>query len=345
MKLQVVDVVFASDAGYVDQLKISSFSSVYAHRRHGQVLRVHVLDCGIGDRAWLDYSRSLMSFAMRNEVRIEIKRHQIDMTRFSEFPSWTNGSRANWARILLPQLLADVDYCVYSDCDILFLDSPVGIVQELLDSKGALLVGHKNPYGTKGPDGQWFHNAGLPYVEDEYVCSGLIGMNLVGLRNENFIAAVSGFLAKHPNPVSVDQTVLNWFCHGRISLLSSGWGMFNHECHAMRTPVKAIHYSGGWPWCRVKNPYDWIGVYCSKDDIALWNDFRTQIVGLPKFQRAPILTRHKVCGLMALWTCRLLNAFGASFPGHPCFSEMIAMYCAKGTALVDARRRLFAELK
>ena len=53
------------------------------------------------------------------------------MKQFENFSGWTNGSKATWARLLIPNLLLDVDQCVYSDCDMLFIANPIEMLEPL----------------------------------------------------------------------------------------------------------------------------------------------------------------------------------------------------------------------
>ena len=242
--MSMTPIAFASDAQFVEQLKTASFSAVYACRNSPDGLDVHILDCGIDDGTWTKYERDIREFAEGCHSLLRLKRHVIDMRILKDCPGWTNGSRAAWARILLPEILSGDKSCVYSDCDILFVANPSSILFQLQDSD-ALMVGHRNPYGAIGPDGVWFKRMNLPYDPDTYLCSGLIGMDLESFRERKFKQEVFAFLRKFPDPVSVDQTVLNWFCHGRTAVLEEGWGLFPHECFTYDGEIKALHYSGG----------------------------------------------------------------------------------------------------
>lgn len=339
--MKLTPVVFASDAHFVEQLRTASFSAIYACRLGGPGLDVHILDCGIDEVTWSRYEAELLRFAEAHAVTVRVSRHLIDMRVLEKCPGWTNGSRAAWARVLLPSILKEEGACVYSDCDMLFVANPSEILSALSHS-GAMLIGHRNPYGRKGPDGRWFAEKGLSYDEKAYLCSGLVGMNLDALRKMNFVDAVFDFIACYPDPVSVDQTVLNWFCHGKTAVLDEGWGVFPHEAFAFDGELKALHYSGGFAWARVKNAYDWVGAQCARRETELLNGFRTRILKTTPFvpPRAP--WRHRLVGWSVLQLTRVLNAFRQTLPGHPCFSEMVAQFDGKGGALARAAERLFA---
>lgn len=332
-------ICFASDANFIEQLRTASFSAVYACRDGGPGLDVHILDCGINDEVWTRYERELMEFAGRFRVSVSLVRHAIDLGAFSAYPTWTNGSRAIWARLLLPDILPDEDVCVYSDCDMLFVENPAAIVEPMVQSD-VLMTGHHNPFSANGPDAIWFARNKLAYEADRYLCSGLIGLNLEELRKASFVSAVFDFLKRYPKPVSVDQTILNWFCHGRTEVLDDGWGLFLHEVMSYEGQPKAIHYSGGYPWSQVKNAYDWVSRHCSRRATELINDFRVRIMGSEPFGRASAPRKDVVLGWGILTVTRILNFLRLPLPGHPCFSELVRAFDGSGVAIERARSRL-----
>lgn len=332
-------ICFASDANFIEQLRTASFSAIYACRDEGPGLDVHILDCGIDDEAWKRYECGFMEFANRFVVPVSLARHAIDLDAFSSYPAWTNGSRATWARLLLPEILQDEGVCVYSDCDILFVENPVAIVKSMANSD-VLMSGHRNPFSSNGPDAVWFARNRLAYEADCYLCAGLVGLNLEKLRKEKFVSAVFDFLKRYPQPVTMDQTVLNWFCHGRTEVLDEGWGLFLHEAMSYEGQPKAIHYSGGYPWSHVKNAYDWVSRHCSQQATELINDFRVRIMGSEPFGRASAPRKDVVFGWGVLTVTRILNFLRLPLPGHPCFSELVRAFDGRGVAIERARSRL-----
>ena len=78
---------------------------------------IHVLDVGIGNDAW----DGLVNVWRRLSEAANFKRHLIDESRFVGYRTW-KGGLATYARILLPELLCDVDYCLYADCDTFFVN-------------------------------------------------------------------------------------------------------------------------------------------------------------------------------------------------------------------------------
>ena len=338
-----LDIVFASDQGFVPQLLVASGSAVHAARGSGSVLSVHVLDCGIDDETWSIYSKKISALAKRSYVVSEIVRHRVDMGVFSDLPCWTNGSRAPWARILLPEILCDIECCVYSDCDVLFIDNPVGILDEL-DNSGKVIIGHLNPFADKVPDATWFSDNGLPYNPDNYFCSGLIGVNLEKMRNLQAVNAYKDFLRRFPIPSTLDQTFLNYVCGEDKGLLSNGWGLFTDECYATESAIKAIHFSGGWPWARTKNAYDALCISLSERAVDLWCSFQTEVLKEEKCRRPPTPQIYRLEAKAVLIICRLLNAIGLIPPRLHCITSLVKSFDGPGHAIGEAKKRLLQQI-
>lgn len=331
-------IVFASDNGFVRQLLVSSGSAAYAMRKSGRSVQVHVLDCGIGEDSWVWYARQMDRLSARHGLRVELRRHAIDMARFAHLPGWTNGSKATWARILIPELLESADVCVYSDCDILFVTDPADI--EATVPGDILLAGHRNPFGECGPDARWHCRKGLPYEASSYVCAGLLTMNLSALRKADAVKRCFDFLSCHPDPVSPDQTVLNNVCRGKTAILPDGWGLFTHECHGFEGRIKAIHFSGGWPWARCRNVYDALCLDRTRQESDLWRAFETKVLGIsPSVPENPSACRRTLAwGVQAV--CRLANRLGVAIPGRASLQELVAAYDGHSQALARAKEVL-----
>lgn len=334
-------IVFASDSGFLRQLLVSSGSAVFALRKSGHPICVHVLDCGIGDDRWAWYASQIDELSARCGVRAELRRHVIDMAQFAHLPGWTNGSKASWARILIPDLLVTVDACVYSDCDMLFVADPAEMLETL--TPDVLLAGHRNPFGEKGPDARWHRRTGLPYEASSYVCTGLLAMNLSALRKADAVKRCFDFLSCYPNPVSVDQTTLNNVCRGKTAILPDGWGLFTHECPGFKGRIKAIHFSGGWPWARCKNVYDALCLDRTRIESDLWWSFESRVLGLePSVAESPSACRRTLAwGVLS--ACRLANRLGVAIPGRTCLQELVASYDGNSQALVRAKEELLKD--
>lgn len=336
----MVDIVFSSDNGYMPQLLVASASAVYAARGTADSFAIHVLDCGIEDLNWAKYTSRIDEVSSRYQVVTKIVRHKVDMQQFAEVPAWTNGSRATWARILLPKLLSSVSCCIYSDCDVFFVDNPAGMLDELRAS-GKAIVGHKNPFGDSGPDAKWFRFHKLPFNADNYFCAGLVAMDLDWMRANDVVDACWRFLRDYPKPVSVDQTVLNYVFTNNKGLLSEGWGVFTHECYKECLQIKAIHFSGGWPWVKAKNAYDALCIRLSKVAVRLWHEFQIEILGDSVVTRPQVSYIYRIEAILVLTGCRVLKCLGVVPSRLHCLMEVVDAFGGPSSSL-DRAMECFA---
>ncbi len=338
----MVNVVFSSDEGFVGQLAVASSSAIYASRHSGAGLVIYVLDCGISDEKWAGYKQQMEKFARRFAVQAEIVRKIIDMRQFDKVPSWTNGSKATWARILLPQILLSVSTCIYSDCDVFFLSDPSEMIEEL-ERSGKAIVGHRNPFGDKSPDARWFRKRGLSFSSDEYFCAGLVAMNLDRMRQQNIGAACWRFLDQYPDPVSVDQTVLNFACESSKAILSEGWGLFTHECYREDVEIKAIHFSGGWPWKKARNAYDALCIGLSKKAIEIWHSFQSGILCVTEFPKPEVSVALRIEATIVLFVCRTFLLFRFVPSRFFCLLEMVKAYAGSSAQIEKIKDRLIKD--
>lgn len=335
----MVDIVFASDDGFTEQLLVASSSAIYASRSGKSGFVIHVLDCGISDEKWVDYENWISSLAKRCEVDMRLERHKIDMHLFDGVLGWTNGSKATWARVLLPNILQLVDCCIYSDCDVFFVEDPSEMLEELRNS-GKAIIGHKNPFGDRNLDAKWFAENNLPYLADEYFCAGLVAMNLDLMRSLDVVNGCWEFLRKYPNPATLDQAVLNYLCMSSKGILSEGWGLFVHECYRNDVKIKAIHFSGGWPWKKAKNTFDALCICLSYQANAIWHTFQTACLGKRESQKPEVCFKLRVKAVILFFICRLMLRLRFYPARLSCLLDLVRGYEGPATQIEKIKESL-----
>ena len=335
-------IVFASDQRFFRQLTVASGSAVYASRRSGGRICLHVLDCGIEDPSWTNYAALIDRVAAKAHVEVALVRHRIDMSLFAKFGEW-HGSKASWARLLIPELLPDVDRCVYSDCDMLFVADPREML-DTLDDPNVLIAGHHEPYMGRCCDKLWCQKHRLEFDSATNLCAGLLALNLAALRSENIVEKCFAFVAKNPDVPLLDQTTLNRVCFGRKTLLPDGWGLYTHECHAFDGRIKAIHYNAClcWPWetCRIYQHVTWLAI--AKEECAIWLGFEARILGLslPGATKPALRLRLVAAGVMFIE--RVATRLGIQV-GHGGLQALLATHDRNTPALANARREVFGD--
>ena len=108
--------VYASDAGYLKWLAVSIASAFYWSSDASKIV-IHVLVNDVDDRTWDSWCEDLKT-GIPEDARIV--RHEVPVNSISRFPKW-HGSLAPYYRLMIPEVLADLEWCVYADGDTLFL--------------------------------------------------------------------------------------------------------------------------------------------------------------------------------------------------------------------------------
>ena len=253
--------VYASDSNYVLYLEVA-IHAAYVKASRPEDLIVHVLDCGISDKQWADLVKRIETA----EPAAHLERHDIDMSRFDGLPGWTNNSRAIYARICLPSILQTVEWCLYADCDTLFIADPLDLLACRDPSVG--IVGYRCPMARENNFlNPWYAEYAPELLErDDYVCSGLLLMNLGWCRKNDIETKLLTFMAEHPEAPYPDQDAINVVCMKHIMPLPDGWGTYGFLSWQYRPNFyKCIHYTKPRPW---KPQFIWRVGYL--DMVALW---------------------------------------------------------------------------
>jgi lipopolysaccharide biosynthesis glycosyltransferase len=265
-----VHLIYGSDNNYIFPTMISAASAAFGVREsYGLV--VHLFDLGITDANYADFEERVQKV----NPRTLCVRHVLDETLFDGFGAW-RGSIATYSRMLVPDLLPDLDWAIYVDGDTLWLGD-IGELWDLRDDTVAIQasVDPPTPMGGARPDVAWYREQCLEVDDSTYFCAGLILMNLRLMREIRMTQQCRDFMKRHPQPRVVDQTVLNFVLHGRSQLLPLEWGVFSvWHGTADLTRSACIHYVNDVPWRRDK-----LNRLLS-DVVLLWYGFCEMVLGL-----------------------------------------------------------------
>jgi len=332
-------IVFASDDNFVLQLQVAVISFLKACEGDAEPWIVDILDCGIKDETWRGVIGTVDHYAKRFSVKYSVARHKIDMRAYEGYSRW-NTSRATYARLELPNLLKDANYCIYSDCDMLFIDNPRVLVRQLV-TKTKTILGHRNPVVRgKDSDGEWFRANGLPYDKENHFCAGLVAMNLEKMRMDDAVHKLHSFMRKFPSPVSVDQSALNWYCSvsGKSGGVFDGtWGLFPSECFGIEPSIiSAIHLSCGHAWKGSPSWYEYLTMH--RVD-SLWIQFASAL--FPD-QNIHNKTRFAVTAVAFVAACvaRLILALRIPLPRKKDFLEEMRKVFTTDDGIEATRKKL-----
>lgn len=210
----------------------------------------------VSDRAYRPYV-DVSAASVRHSATGRVSVHVIDVDepeiaeRIASFPNY-HGSRATFAKLLIPDVLPDVDWALYLDGDTLALGDVCEVFARCDESK--LIVGSRDPENFNlGPNDEtpWLKSRGLSCAVK--ICAGVMLMNLKAMREEKVLAQCLAFFERHGIPPLNEQTALNCVCAGRIGLLPPQWGVFSMCPEDVDfTKSVIIHYPQDLPWRREK---------------------------------------------------------------------------------------------
>ena len=168
-------------------------------------------------------------------------------------------------RLFAPDILSHYDKVVYLDADTVLCHDIAELFQTDLKDN---LIAATLDLGIScrfREDSSYFLNT-LKITYKQYIQSGVIIMNLVQMRYENFTDKVQDALKAIPRPRLVDQDIFNYICKNRTLKLSAHWNVLwafpyfisdwknkmpadlYEEYMRSRLNPYIIHYAGPKPW-------------------------------------------------------------------------------------------------
>lgn len=277
METKDIHLVYGTDDNYVFPTAVSAASAAF-YLRPGERLTLHLFDLGVSDAHYEEYC-ALVRRANATDA-VSLVRHRLNKEMFEGFGAW-RGSVVTYSRMMMEELLPDLDWAIYFDGDTLWLGSP-GELWDLRDESKLILasVDPPTPMGTENPEFAWYRERGLDVDASGYLCMGLMLANLKAMREARIAARCRAFMKEFPNPRVVDQTVLNLVCQGRTAPLPPQWGVFSvwHGSVDLSKP-SAVHYVTDVPWKRQKLNR------LFSDVVLLWFEFCKRVLGRDELAR------------------------------------------------------------
>lgn len=273
-----IQIALASDENCFHGLLVT-LASIIQHCSKDCPLTFHVLDGGIKNDSYKTLNR--VASQANRIAPIVIYRHKISPSLFSSFPS-LQGNYMTYARFLLPELMPEDDFIIYSDCDMLW-QMNVADMWKLRDKQYGITASLDMDASTREKERQWFTAHNISIDENRYFCAGLAILNLNYFRENNIVSKCATFLQAHHDALYNDQTALNAVIPANDKgLLPRGMQVFSLGITAkdFESPF-VLHYAGDAPW-RKKYASDllsdvsmiWFRYYASVKHISTWEALR-----------------------------------------------------------------------
>ena len=322
-----VEIALASDAQYFCGLLVTA-ASIAKFANPGTALSFNILDGGIQDKDY-DY---LLSCVTSINPKSTFTRHKLNLenTYLSKTSAYL-GSKMTYARLLLPFLLPDCDYVIYSDIDILWL-ADIERVWKLRSPSCPYISSPESCRGTLEMEKRWFNEHGLAFTDGKYFCAGFSFFNLKLFREQDISLRVFDFLQRHGATNCADQTGLNAVLGSQVQLLPRNWQLFPRN-GISDSDIKSqvlIHYAGEAPWRASRQ------THLLTDTQLLWFRFDALIRGISLWQS---LRMHYSQKVIILWrtlfgaiSCGLgsrLFRYYMYRSGRGCFNERLSSKATK----------------
>ncbi|MGH8528230.1 MAG: glycosyltransferase family 8 protein [Nevskiales bacterium] len=182
----------------------------------------------------------------------------------AELPASGIFSEACWYRLLLPELLPELDRVLYLDCDLLVLDSLQALWETDLEGMPLGAITDAAPWAAR-----WAEQLGVPAAS--YFNSGVLLMDLLRMRAEDTAAQIFEQARQHRAQLRYpDQDPLNLVLHARHKRLPLRYNLqiacytekpsrLNTaavELHDALARPAVVHFNSAWkPWhYRCKHP-------------------------------------------------------------------------------------------
>ena len=221
-----------------------ALAGVAVHARPETPLRFHVFTEGVGDES-VEFMRTTLG---RLHPNCELERHVCDEGLLRGLPRWA-GSRMSFARCFHPRLLPEVDWCLYLDCDVLYLGSVEEHFSYRREDALAVVVVDEHE-SCRRADARWAaETCGVELKESDYFNAGVMLFNFRKCREEGVPEKLAAFIAEHPHLPYADQSALNVVLRGQVAFAPPKFDrlqIYLTDGKMAERPV--VHYVCGNPW-------------------------------------------------------------------------------------------------
>ena len=269
----IIDIALAADGGYFCGLFVTACSiAKYADKAAN--LRFNILDGGIAEGDW----GLLLEKVRAIHQKSEFNRILVNDDLFKDYPAW-HGNKMAYARLMLPDALPEVDWCVYCDVDFLWMKDVAELWNER-DDRYVFLGTKDGAQWTLDRERIWFEKNGYPFDPETYFCSGLCFFNLKAFRELGLVRKIEEILKKHADIQYPDQAALNIVTFGNTKIVPKCWQQFHQDMTPQMVEEGAvIHYAGAIPWKPIKTKLGLMG-----DLMLLWHRMNAEARGITLWQ-------------------------------------------------------------
>lgn len=246
----VFNVAVSCNERYVPGALVA-LAGVAVHAKPETALKFHVFTEGVKDES-IAFMRATLKWLHPN---CELEQHVCDEELLKGLPYWA-GSRMAAVRCSYATLMPDVDWCLYLDCDVLYMASVEEHFSYRDDDVYACVVLEESEE-TRVKECEWIREKvkvkgeGERWTVDEsnYFNSGVVLFNFRKMLADGIPERLVQFFRDHPDVPSPDQDALNATFGGDVKLLPPKFDrlqIYLTDEKMAEHPV--VHYVCGNPW-------------------------------------------------------------------------------------------------
>ena len=264
-----LDIAVSCNERYVPGA-VEALAGVAVYAKEETELRFHVFTEGVRPES-IEWMRGVL---VRLHAKSELVEHKCDEKILAGLPYWA-GSRMAAVRCHYATLMPEVDWCLYLDCDVLYMASVEEHFATREDGVYACCVLEEDERTRRNEcrwmrergvvSGEWSVVSGEDFSrgervervdvgwpaaqEDRYFNSGVVLFNFKKMREDGIPARLMEFFAKYPDVPSPDQDALNACFDGKIKLIDKKFDRL--QIYLTDEKMKGgcvIHYVNGNPW-------------------------------------------------------------------------------------------------
>ena len=314
-----IEVALAADRNYIVGLTVAAYS-IACSCSSESCLRFHVLYSGFANEDKEDIRRLLLSAKQNCDVCF----YDVSDVDLSELPIYAS-SRMTYARLLLPKLLSKVEFVIYADVDMLWLDD-ISDLWDLREYVKLVSCVREQSEKTKDMEESWFVSNGMEFDRDKYFCAGVSFYNLTAIRATNVFEKVFDFGRRFHGFNCADQSMMFGAIGDQVGLLPDRWQTLPRNGVVSRpNDGLVLHYAGEVPWkCThysrliTDTQLLWFQACAIVFNESIWCSLR-------RFYTAPkiVIARLLFVLLFKIWPIDVVSQFLLRMIGVKCFKETL----------------------
>lgn len=261
-----ISIALASDNVYAQHLGCA-IASILLSSQNEEKFSFFILDNGISDQNKAKIRQ------LKQLKDCELIFFSIDMERFSECPELGHFTRNTFSRLLLPELLPEVERVLYLDSDMI-VTGPLTELWET-DLNGKALGAVKDSL-TESLEDARKNFPGFDFTND-YFNAGMLLLDLKQIREEGWFQKVLDWIPRQEKLLFPDQDALNTFFHEKYTQLPKHWNLQVSPENEKTVPSDfqgILHFITGFkPW-HYQYPHPAKSFYFSVLSRTPWKNYR-----------------------------------------------------------------------